>query len=207
MENEFVLTKLERQLLVFDVISHCEVTEYVEITSLIPISTRTIQRDVKDLTDAGLIRVEFSKKENGYVHIGEPELNPSIPDGKKKKHLQDLYRLGTLMWNLTSSPEDLAEEKEIDLELEYGEGESFLTEEKKTKQRYTAVDSYCELFPGASEKDWKRDFEILSRIGYGFYCTGSGNHYTDEMFGNVYLRENFGVRMREDGKLVKKEER
>ena len=206
MVKEIVLTKLERQLLVFEIISKCKVTEYREITSRIPISKRTIQRDVKDLTDAGLICVEFSKKENGYIHVGPPEFNSSISDEKKKKYLQHLHRLGTLMWHLESNWDDDYEEL-LKMEME---GEVHLEDWEK-EEHFTAVDSYLELFPDCSEEDWNQDFEILTRIDYWVYRTEGGNYYVEEMiFGRGYGDlgdENSGVRMREDGKLVKKEHR
>ena len=73
MEKEIVLTKLERQLLMYDIFFQCTVIEFVEITNLLPINKKMIERDIKDLTDAGLISVAFSKKENGYIHSGKPK--------------------------------------------------------------------------------------------------------------------------------------
>lgn len=73
MEKEIVLTKLERQLLMYDIFFQCTVIAFVEITNLLPINKKMIERDIKDLTDAGLISVAFSKKENGYIHSGKPK--------------------------------------------------------------------------------------------------------------------------------------
>lgn len=210
MEKEIVLTKLERQLLMYDIFFQCTVIEFVEITNLLPINKKMIERDIKDLTDAGLISVAFSKKENGYIHSGKPKFCETETNERRKEHLTRLSRLATLMRELDSNWSD---EHEEDLELlARGDDEdaSYLEYlEEKKDDYYTAVDSYYELFPDASEEDWKRDFETLNRIGYTIYCTEKGNYYTNDMFEQHYydmLSEDFGVRRREDGKLVREKD-
>lgn len=205
MKKEIVLTKLERQLLMYDIFSQCTVIEFVEITNLLPINKKMIERDIKDLTDAGLISVTFSKKENGYIHSGEPKFCETETNERRKEHLMRLVRLATLMRELDSNWSDDYEEM---LELEIKEGETYFSEAEKLTH-YTAVDCYYELFPDASEKDWKRDFETLNHIGYTIYCTEKGNYYTSDMFESHYydmLLEDFGVRRREDGKLVREKD-
>lgn len=207
MKEEIVLTKLERQLLMYDIFSQCTVIEFVEITNLLPINKKMIERDVKDLTDAGLINVTFSKKENGYIHSGEPKFCETETNERRKEHLTRLSRLATLMRKLDSSQSDYYEERlEEDMrDLGIEEEETCFSDIDKLPY-YTAVDSYYELFPDASEEDWKRDFETLNRIGYTLYRTEKGNYYTSDMFEQHYygmLLEDFGVRRREDGKLVR----
>lgn len=211
MKKEIVLTKLERQLLMYDIFYHCTVIEFVEITNLLPINKKMIERDVKDLTDAGLISVTFSKKENGYIHSGEPKFCETETNERRKEHLTRLARLATLMRELDSNWSD---EHEEDLELLARGGDDedpdLLEYLEETKDDYyTAVESYYEIFPDLPEDAWKQDFEVLENIGYTFYRTERGNYRTGEMFNHYYcgqmLLEDFGVRRREDGKLVRRE--
>ncbi len=201
MSVEIELTKLERQLLLFDIISSCEVTEYAEITSRLPIEPRMIQRDIKDLTAAGLIRVKFSRKENGFVHEGTPVFDETAK-GRRKEYLVQLNRLGTLMRELYDDDQYFWK-SEAEVYYDYDdEGKAYIMD--IPTDYFTALDCYYELFPYSSVQTQQRDFEILNRIGRVF-CTSTGDYYVE----NTYyysdeLMEDFGVRRREDGTLVRK---
>ena len=108
------LSKIERQLLLYEIFLHCEVTEFAEITSRLPINKRMIQRDIVDLREAGLVDVVYSKKERGYVKKDTPRFHEHAA-GKRRQSLKRLYRLGTLMTELEN--EDIADwEKELENE-------------------------------------------------------------------------------------------
>jgi len=62
-----VTDKFSRQFKLFYLFFHFRVLEYMDLNWHIKVSLKTTQRDVKDLTDAGLINVYFSKRENGYT--------------------------------------------------------------------------------------------------------------------------------------------
>ncbi len=187
MSHFIELSKTERQLLLYDIFLHCEVTEFTEITARLPINKRMIQRDITDLKDAGLVDVVYSRKEQGYIKKETPKFNDSVT-GKKRQSLERLYRLGTLMTELEN--EDVAAwEKKLDME----NGDE--------KKYFTAKDSYYELFPNSSERTRQRDFKTLRRIGYmvGWdtwdHCFVKNEDYT--------LREDFDVE-RMDGKLIRR---
>ena len=57
---------------------------------------RTLQRDIKDLTDAGLINVKYSNTEKAYIHKGKPTGKISFREELSKKKMQHLNRLRRL---------------------------------------------------------------------------------------------------------------
>lgn len=184
MRKEIKLSKTERQLLLYDIFFHCQVTEYEDIYSRLPISQRMIQRDIIDLADAGLIRVSYSRQAGGYIEAGEAAFDENAV-GKRHDHLKRLNRLGRLMRELDN--EDVAQwEKEFDDE---------------TQERITAKVSYRMLFPGCSERTRQRDFETLCRIGYKVRYDNA-EHYYQTDFHEEGLREDFGV-FRKDGHLCR----
>ena len=187
MSDFIKLSKTERQLLLYEIFLHCEVTEFAEITSRLPINKRMIQRDIVDLRDAGLVDVVYSKKERGYIKKDTARFNENVT-GKRRQSLKRLYRLGTLMTELEN--EDVAAwEKEMDRE----DGEE--------KKYFTAKDSYYELFPDSTERTRQLDFKTLRRIGLKV-----GYDNWDHCFVKEYdytLREDFDVEKR-DGKLIRR---
>ena len=68
-DNDITLIPTERQLLLYDIFRGSEQVEYEDITSRLPVGKKMIQRDIKTLTDAGLIRVKYSKKDKAYIHM------------------------------------------------------------------------------------------------------------------------------------------
>ena len=185
MEKVMELSKIERQLLLYEIFLHCEVTEFVEITSRLPISKRMIQRDIVDLREAGLMDVTYSKKERGYIKKDTPPFHEQAV-GRRRQYLKYLYRLGTLMTELEN--EDIAAwEKELDKE----NGEE--------KEYFTAKDSYYELFPDSSERTRQRDFKTLRRIGHEVRYDNNDHCFVmEEDYG---LREDFEVE-KKNGKLI-----
>lgn len=187
MNNIIELSKIERQLLLYEIFLHCEVTEFAEITSRLPINKRMIQRDIVDLREAGLVDMVYSKKERGYVKKDTPPFNEQAV-GRRRQFLKYLYRLGTLMTELEN--EDIAAwEKELDKE----DGEE--------KEYFTAKDSYYELFPDSSERTRQRDFKTLRRIGHEIRYDNNDHCFVmEEDYG---LREDFAVE-RKNGKLIRR---
>ena len=137
-------SKLERQLLVLHIFHYCDVTEYAEITSLIEnVSRRTIDRDIAELTEAGLLDVIFSRKHNGFIHKrGNKASNITKPptDNKAKQaHLNKLIRLSRVMFGFHPDSKD------------------------------NIMDWYAEQYPNVSKRTAQRDLQILTGIGYGIW--------------------------------------
>lgn len=137
MEKTIIINQTERQLILYDIFRSFEKVTYEDIQfALGKAEKRTVQRDIRDLTDAGLLRVRYSKTQKAYIHIGEtPDKISEETDysNKKLQHLQRLQRLAGCM-KLTDHPEP--------------------------------VTAYFAMFPEASERVRKRDFETLRHIGF-----------------------------------------
>ena len=177
-ENSIVLSRLERQLLLYDIFYYLENVDGQEIKSRLPIEEKMIQRDMKDLTDAGLIKVKYSRKQRAYIRDGLPTASYG-EEARRKAHLQKLHRLGVLMHRL--------ENDEVD------------TEELFQRENYVScAEHYRELFPELSERVRQRDFEVLCRIGYPIVYIWEIGYYS--MWSEGRLRDDFGV-FREDGVL------
>ena len=67
------LKQIERQLILYDIFQqNDEDTRLSTIMFHLPgMNVRTLQRDIKDLTDAGLLRVYFSRDKNAYINYDE----------------------------------------------------------------------------------------------------------------------------------------
>ena len=68
-----VLKQIERQLILYDIFQqNDEDTRLSTIMYHLPgINVRTLQRDIRDLTDAGLLQVYFSRDKNAYINYDE----------------------------------------------------------------------------------------------------------------------------------------
>lgn len=137
MKELIKLNQTERQLIVYDVFQTLDEVRYGDIRFVLEkFEKRTFQRDIRDLTDAGLLCVKYIKSEQIYVHTGRPtgKIIPKKDISKKKmQHLKRLQRLaGCMCININDNP----------------------------------VDAYFKMFPEASEKMRQRDFETLRHIGY-----------------------------------------
>lgn len=182
-----VLKQLERQLILYDIFqTNYEDTRLDTIQYHLPgIKIRTLQRDIKDLSDAGVLLVYFSREKDAYINYGENLDNNYYSEGilkrisrkrkltrektkispKKKEHLERIKRLTTLMGCAGS---------------------------------IKANELYFELFPDATERMRKRDFEVLRHIGFiaGFYEEENDYViYRDDRYG---IDNNYGIFVRDE---------
>ncbi len=148
------MPRIERQLRLYELVCGYAITGFEVIEEVFPDSNkRMIRRDLKDLKDAGLVCVKYSRKGNGYIKEKEiPEFSQQAKP-RRMAHLKRLNRLGRLMSELDNEDIPLWEKKDRE---EDGEIQEYLT----------AKDSYNQLFPGLSEQTRQRDFEVLRNIGY-----------------------------------------
>lgn len=184
------LNKLIRQMEIYRIFYVCRTIEYREITRLIDVSIKTIQRDVKDLSDAGLIAVRFSKKRNGYVHLkdckstifdenGGQILTPQVFDENqaRNRHLKKLNRLAVIIVGIENEDIPLYEKQDYDNDTVYqyaiDESEEYLrdfnefpeSDGNENRHYYNYVDWYKETFPDCSKSTMYRDFKDLKRLG------------------------------------------
>jgi len=174
------LTSTDRQLLLYDIFHGCEQVSYEEITSRLPIGRKMIQRDIGILTDAGLICVQYSRKDKAYIHSVQKPVFHESAVGKYRTHLLKLRRIATLMTELYMEDDSYY----------YDDGDDY----------YSCKKCYYELFPNANERMRQRDFEQLNRIGYRIRYDNTDRRY--KMWNEYGLRENFGV-YRENGRLMR----
>ena len=79
MNNISNYTKTQRQLLLYEILYLSQEATIDDLMRRLKASKKTIQRDIEDLTDAGLIKLTYSRKDKSYKHedatgvISEPE--------------------------------------------------------------------------------------------------------------------------------------
>ena len=168
--------QIERQLILYDIFqTNDEDTRLSTIRYHLPgITMRTLQRDIRDLTDAGVLQVYFSRDKNAYINYEEYRDISGYSEGiqkriirkrkaagenegvspRKKEHLERLKRLTCLMGCVGSGK---------------------------------ASELYFELFPMATERMRKRDFEVLRHIGFIAGFDSEENDYV------IYRHEAFGI--------------
>lgn len=182
-KSKYVLTQLQRQLLLNEIFYFCEEVSYEEIQCRIPVNQRMIQRDIADLTEAGLISVQYSKSRQAYVHCEKENEKKNKPQKeitlRKKVHLDKLCRLSWLMQNLQHD------------EVPY--------EEFDRSKYKSCKDYYFEQFPDATIHMMQHDFKELNRLSYWIKYVPQIDFYVMwEYVGS--LREDFGI-VKEDGVL------
>lgn len=138
------INKISRQLILFHIFICSRVIEINELTNLINVSNKTVQRDLQELQSAGLLSIKFSKKENGYIHNEDnnrcPFSEPIFCETKAQKiHLEKLIRLATIMNEL---------------------------KDYQFNNQDACSSFYKNKFPKVSRKTMQRDFIELNKIGY-----------------------------------------
>lgn len=135
-------TKTQRQLLLYEILYASHEVMIDDLMRRLGVSKKTIQRDIEDLMDAGLIKLTYSRKDKSYKRecatgvISEPE------GTARYSHLKKIQRLATFMIELSDASD-------------YSFGDE-----------YNCKERYFELFPDVSERTRMRDYETLKRIGY-----------------------------------------
>ena len=85
-------TKTERQLLLYEIIFTSRIIEIDDIAKRLSVNKKTVFRDIRDLTDAGLIRLIYSRKEKAYLR-----------EDAANKHLKKLIRFTRFMEELSEA--------------------------------------------------------------------------------------------------------
>lgn len=180
------LSQVERQLLLYELfIFNRESVSKELIKSCLPISDRMMQRDVRHLMEAGLIRVKYSRVEKAYIQYAEGAVfNPDGATGRWLLHLERLNRIGTLMTELDN--DNINEDEIFDR-----------ARLKSIKQCYE------EMYPDIPDRTRQRDFEVLRNIGYPIQYIRQYRYYNAWDGDCIRFRDDFGV-YRENGVLKRK---
>lgn len=92
------LTKTSRILSTFHLFRYCSEVSYQEITDLLPVSQKTVYRDITLLKQAGILHIRLSKKRGAFVLVDTNFHPPQFPANKTQKlYLEKIIRLCTLM--------------------------------------------------------------------------------------------------------------
>lgn len=135
-------TKTQRQLLLYEILYTSHEVTMDELMRRLCVSKKTIQRDMDDLTDAGLVKLIYSRKDSSYKKVTVSEIISEQEGSHRYSHLKKLRRLAAFMQELSEASICAFDEA------------------------YNCKNRYFELFPEVSERTRMRDYEILNAIGY-----------------------------------------
>lgn len=185
------IKQMERQLILYELFTYFseEKVTYRDIDFVLPGLTdnrRTLQRDIRDLTQAGLICVRYSKEEGGYVWVKECEYC-------QEGNLEDENHL----------PQKNKDDKRqlSDKKMQHIRRLCRLVECMRLTGCQDVVKEYFDRFPDCTERMRLRDFQILRNIGYE---AGYSRECETVIISNDYVNplDGYGV-YRKNGKMVR----
>ncbi|MCR5251999.1 MAG: hypothetical protein K6E50_15500 [Lachnospiraceae bacterium] len=190
-------SKMTRQLMLYRNICRTTFHGPEELMRRFGIGRRMLQRDLKDLRDAGVIRLELDKKQDNYVESKKDAAFDETAVGRHRQHLARLNRLATLMDKLERtdmealfSYESEAEEYSWYLEAMEEDPETFPPEDLGDPPLMPPLEdiraSYYLLFPDSNERQRQRDFKALNDAGYHIYYD---HRYRRIIFDDPWLYE------------------
>ena len=104
-------SKTQRQLLLYEILYTSHEVIIDDLIRRLKTSKKTLQRDIEDLTDAGLIKLTYSRKDKSYKHE-DATGTISEPEGTARySHLKKLRRLAIFMEELSAASDYSFEEK------------------------------------------------------------------------------------------------
>ena len=172
--------KLYRQLSLYINILTTHYHGPADLMRRFDISRRMLQRDLKDLRDAGIIRLELDKKSNNYLLSKKDPAFDENATGRHKEHLIRLRRLAALIRDLDRTDMDELRRYESALEerswyIEYmaEDPENFPGEDLDAPPNMPILAdikaSYYSLFPQSNERMRQRDFKVLNALGFDIH--------------------------------------
>ena len=171
-----VLKQIERQLILYDIFQQND--EEIRLSTIMyhlpGINVRTLQRDIRDLTNAGLLQVYFSRDKNAYINYEEYRDISYYSEGIQKRIVRKR--------KLAGENEEVSTKKKGHFERL-----KRLTKLMRCEAYEKAVELYFDLFPEATEGMRKRDFEVLRHIGF---CAGFDSEEKDYV---LYRDERYGI--------------
>ena len=63
------ISKTSRLLVVFHLFQHCQEVSFKEITDMLPVSQKTVYRDIQALKQAGVLQIRYSKRQEAFVPV------------------------------------------------------------------------------------------------------------------------------------------
>ena len=169
-------SKMTRQLQIYYRLTSSKIVGPDDIMCEFNIARRMLQRDLKDIKDSGLLKVKLDRTNNNYIKSDDAEFDESAPE-RRKAHLLRLYRIGTLIYELSKADQEeihmyetLLEEYEDALQESKEDPDLFPLDEVPDKPEKPILpdikEEYYTLFPNSNERTRQRDFEELNRAGF-----------------------------------------
>ncbi len=142
----------------------------------VPTNIRTLQRDIKELSEAGFLKAYYDRAERRYRgKINIVESFDEFPP-EKRKHYQMIEHFLDILWDMEClTPREV--EYSLDIHHRNRDLYEFWIEEGKIDPKPVPDDImldrelgadkvYFKMFPGAEQKDFERDLRFLEEIGY-----------------------------------------
>lgn len=137
-----IYNKTQRQLLLYEILYTSHEVIISDVMRKLKVCKKTIQRDIEDLTDAGLVKLIYSRKDKSYRHEDATGVIVEPQGTYRYIHLKKLRRLAIFMEELSDASS-----------YHFGD-------------EYNCRKRYFELFPNVSERTRMRDYETLKKLGY-----------------------------------------
>ena len=172
-----IKNKLQRQLTLLAFMINTQFhSPYDVMTHFRYPNRRAMERDFKDLSDAGVIRKTYKKKDDSVFtfpgdetendnYMVEVLLAEEMPEiATENKHLSELNYLAHLIAGLPQTDFEELLEYEVEKYTDEREQDDVWIDRKPKLKDAMAV--YHQIFPKASEEDRERDFDRLNRLGF-----------------------------------------
>ena len=103
------ITKTSRLLVVFHLFRHCQEVSFQEITDILPVSEKTVYRDIQILKRAGVLQIRYSKRQEAFVPASLNFTEPDWPENQtQRRYLEKIRRLCTLMVQIEGAEDPIA---------------------------------------------------------------------------------------------------
>ncbi len=186
------ISKIQRQILLLTIFSFEESIIDLDVIKLnVSIDIRTLQRDIKELTEAGFMDVCFDRKENRYSGKVYIPVSFAQFDEKKQRYYEKVRHYEIMIFGMYESlASELVDEAVSELELHDYLYEKWIKDGKDgyepeyrgpvINEEFSADRVYFRLFPKASKDDFLQDVQFINDIGfYVGFCERLKVYYTD----------------------------
>ena len=103
------ISKTSRLLVVFHLFQHCREVSFKEITDMLPVSPKTVWRDIRLLRQAGVLQIRYAKKREAFVPVSLEFTQPEWPKNQtQRSYLEKIRRLCTLMVRIEGAKDPIA---------------------------------------------------------------------------------------------------
>lgn len=172
-------SKMTRQLQIYYQLIFSKIIGPSDLMNSFCITRRMLQRDLKDLRDCGLINVKCDRASDNYVIASDAIFDDTAGD-RRRQHLIRLYRIGTLIQQLSKTGSEELRLYESALEdYDFAVRESLddpaanppedIPDKPEPLDFPDIKAEYYTLFPDSNERTRQRDFEEINRAGFNIY--------------------------------------